>query len=160
MTSIRVAALCFTVVFAVSCAQGGASVTSPSALSAPAAGAAGPSAEYDASGRWHFVQTSPNPNLEDTWDGDVIQDPITGNLTVQDPEGNEVVLERLSKGGGAIITYRAAGVSDEGGLCDLRIMGTARLDTTTNTITLPIRFKELGCENERAGALVIGTKLS
>jgi len=159
--SIRVAALCFISLFAVSCAQGGASPTSPSALTAPAA-AAGPSAGYDATGRWRFVQTSANPNLNDTWDADVLQDPTTGNLTVHDDDGNPVTLERLSQGTGVIITYRIAFISVEGsGPCDLlRIQGTARLDTTTNTMTLPIRLKQLGCENERAGAVVVATKLS
>src|SRR5262245_21726736 len=177
--SIRVAALCFISLFAVSCAQGGASPTSPSALTAPAAAAgpsagydatgrwpaaaaAGPSAGYDATGRWRFVQTSANPNLNDTWDADVLQDPTTGNLTVHDDDGHPVTLERLSQGTGVIITYRIAFISVEGsGPCDLlRIQGTARLDTTTNTMTLPIRLKQLGCENERAGAVVVATKLS
>ena len=163
-------------VFAVSCAQSGASPTSPSSLTgaqggaspaspssltgAPAAVAVGPSAGYDATGRWHFVQTSANPNLNDTFDADVIQDPTTGDLSLSDETGNPVILERLSQGAGAIITYRFALIDDEGGACDLRIQGTARLDTSTNTITLPIRLKELGCENGRAGAVVIGTKLS
>jgi hypothetical protein len=160
--SIRVVALCFISLFAVSCAQGGASPTSPSALTAPAAAAVGPSAGYSATGRWHFVQTSANPNLNDTWDADVLQDPTTGNLTVHDDEGNPVTLERLSQGTGTIITYRIDFTSVEGsGPCDLLgIKGTARLDTTTNTLTLPIRLKQLGCENERAGAVVVATKLS
>ena len=136
---------------------------SPSAVG-PSATAAGPSAGYDATGRWHFVQTSPNPNLNDTFDADVIQDPTTGDLTVHIHQANgdeeTGTLERLSKGGGAIITYRFADISDEGGLCDIGVMGTARLDTSTNTITIPFRLKELGCENERAGAVMIGTKVS
>jgi hypothetical protein len=161
---IRVPALCFISLFAVSCAQGGVSPASPSAPTAPSASAAaGPSAGYDATGRWHFVQTSPNPNLVDTWDADVTQDSRTGNLIVHDEEGNPVTLERLSQGSGAIITYRLDLVSVEGTVsCDrLDIMGTARLDTSTDTLTLPIRLKTLqGCGNERAGAVIVATKLS
>ena len=164
MTRMRLASTCFIVsvlaVFAVSCAQPGAPTTPSSLMGAPAANALGPSAGYNATGKWHFVQTSSNPNLEDTFDADVTQDLVTGNLSLLDDDGQLVILERLSQGAGAIITYRIALISDEGGACDLRIQGTARLNTATDTITIPIRLKELGCENGRAGALVTGTKVN
>jgi hypothetical protein len=152
-------------VFAVGCAQSGASPTSPSALAAPAAAAVSPGADYNATGRWHFEGTSDNPGLQGPpFDTDVTQDPVTGNLSFYTDEDELIVLERLSAGAGAVITYRIGPVvSVEGsGPCDLvRVMATGRLDTLTNTLTLPIRLKQVtGCDNLRAEVVMTGTKLN
>jgi hypothetical protein len=158
--------LLFITVFAVGCAQSGAGAPSSPSSVGPSSAAVGPSAGYDATGMWHFVQTSSNPNLVDTWDQRVVQDPVTGNLTVYSPDNEEIILERLSEGNGAVIVYSFGPFTSVEGSdpCDiLRVKGTARLDTTTNTITLPIRLKQLGdtsCSNGRAGAVITGTKLS
>jgi hypothetical protein len=152
--------LLFITVFAVGCAQSGAGAPSSPSSVGPSSAAVGPSAGYDATGRWHFVQTSSNPNLQDTFDADVHQD-ANGNLVLLLADDGNPVLERLSEGTGAIITYRLARTEPED--CPLRVQGTARLDTRTNTITMPFRLKELGgggCGNERAGAVVTGTKIS
>jgi hypothetical protein len=109
-----------------------------------------------------FVTTSANGNLDGTFDSDVHQDATTGNLSLLDEDGVPVTLERLSEGTGAVITYRLS-ISDDheaGSDCDIRVKGTARLDTRTNTMTMPFRLKQLGCENLRAGAVITGTKLS
>jgi hypothetical protein len=92
-------------------------------------------------------------DLNDTFDNDVIQDPITGDLRVSDEDG-EVIVKAPVAGSRRIITYRIAQVDDEGGLCDLGVKGTARLDTLTNTITIPIRFKELGCKQRTSRGAV------
>lgn len=48
------------------------------------------------------------------------------------------------------------------GPCDLlRVMATGRLDKLTNTLTLPIRLKQVtGCDNLRAQVVITGTKLN
>ena len=149
-------------VLAVSCAQAGAGgaglPTSPSSLSGgPVTVALGPGASYDASGMWRFVTTDVHGNVEESFDTNVSQD-ANGNLSLVDDDGIPITLERL--GTGVIITYRVSFISDEGGDCDVQGKGTARLDTRTNTITVPLRLKELGCSNERLGVFVTGTKLS
>lgn len=148
-------------VVAVSCAQPGAGdgvlPTSPSSVSAgPSAAALGPGASYDASGTWRFDTTDAHGNVEDTFVTEVSQDG-NGNLSFLDDDGAPVTLERL--GTGVIITYRLSLTGNEGGDCDIRIQGTARLDTRTNTITVKVRLKELGCSNGRQGLVVTGTKL-
>jgi hypothetical protein len=148
-------------VFAVSCAQpGGGAPAAPSALSGgPSATAVGPSAGYDATGRWLVANTDAQGNVEETFERDITQD-SNGNLHLLDEDGQPVTLERLSEGEGAIITYRLSFIGSEGGNCDIRVQGTVLLDTRTNTFTGHLRLKELGCENGRQGAGVIGTKLS
>jgi len=146
----------------VGCAQPGTGVPGPSAASSylsvgPSATAAGPSADYDASGPWCLANTDAHGNLDGSpWTTNIIQDPNTGNLSLTDEDGFPVTLERLSNGAGAIITYRVNFIGDEDG-CDIRVMGTGRLDTTANTFTMPIRLKGLTCKG-RIGAGVIGTK--
>jgi hypothetical protein len=156
---------------AVGCAQPGVSdlalPTSPSTVSvAPSRSlqsseiaTLGPGASYDASGMWHFVDADVHGNDEETFDTIVSQDG-NGDLSFVDPEGTPVTLERL--GTGVIITYRVSLIGSEGGEgdCDIRIQGTARLDTRTNTMTAPIRLKELGCSNGRLGRVVTATKLN
>ena len=158
--STRAAALLFAAItiFTVSCAQPGTALpSSPSSVSAPSAAAAGPGAAYNATGTWRFVSTDSNGESEDPFDSYVSQDG-DGNLHFLDEDGNPITLERL--GTGVIITYRLATIGNEGGDCDIRIKGTARLDTTTNTLTANVRLKELGCENGRLGAVVTGTMLN
>jgi hypothetical protein len=150
-------------VFGVSCAQPGAGdgvlPTSPSSLSAgPSATAAGPGASYNASGMWRFVTTEADGNVDEIFDANVTQD-VNGNLSFLDEEGTLITLERL--GTGVVITYRLSFIGNEGGEeCDIRIQGTVRLDTRTNTMTGNVRLKELGCSNGRLGVVVTGTKLS
>ena len=135
----------------------GSSAAAPSSLSVgPSAAALGPGASYNASGWWRFVTTDVHGNVESTFDTNVTQDG-NGNLSFTDEDGAPITLERL--GTGVIITYRLSLISDEGGDCDVRVKGTARLDTRTHTMTVPIRLKELGCSNERLGLVVTGTKL-
>lgn len=146
-------------VFAVSCAQPGAGYgvlpTSPSSLSVgPSAAALGPGASYNASGMWRFVTADVHGNVDDTFDTNVSQDG-NGNLSFLDEDGFPITLERL--GTGVIITYRLSLTSEEEGCDDVRVQGTARLDTRTNTMTLPIRLK--GC-SDTLGFVVTGTKLS
>lgn len=145
-------------VLAVSCAQSGnGSLTSPSSASAGAAAtAAGPSAGYNATGKWHFV-TRLNDE-EDTFDTMVTQLP-NGDLTFLDEDGAPVTLVRLSQGDGRIFTYRLHSVDDEGGECLVRAQGTVLLDTKTSTLSANVRLKELGCDNQRAPVTVTGTKL-
>ena len=152
-------------VFAVSCTQSGfgdgVGPTSPSSLSvAPSAAALGPGDSYNANGRWRFVIADVHGNVDETFDTDVKQDPTNGNLSFRDEDGFLITLERLSPGSGAIITYRLSFIGNEGEDCDIRIQGTARLDTRTNTLTIAVRLKELGCSNGRDGSVVTGTKLS
>jgi len=148
-------------VFAVSCSQPGAgSPTAPSALSGgPSATAVGPSAGYDATGRWRLSNIDEDGNVEDVFERDVTQD-SNGNLHLLDEDGQPVTLERLSEGGGAMITYRVDFIGNEGGACDFRGKGTVLLATGTNTFTGHFRLKELGCQNARLGAGVTGTKLN
>jgi hypothetical protein len=146
-------------IFAVSCAQPGTAPTSPSSVG-PSATAAGPSADYNASGTWSFVFTDVHGGFDGDFESEVHQDPVTGNLTFFDNDHFLVTLERLSNGEGAIITYRQADIETGSRGCDFRVMGTARLDTTTNTLTMPYRLKELECGNGRQGGLLIGTKIS
>lgn len=149
---------------AAGCAQSGAgvpaSLTAPSSLvSSPSATAAGPSVGYDATGTWLFTNTDVHGNVDgDPFVTQVIQDPGTGNLSLTDEDGVPVTLERLSSGGGTIITYRLSSIGHEDN-CDISIKGTARLDTTTNTVTMPIRLRGLTCSGAQGG-VVIGTKLS
>lgn len=156
---LRLSGLLPIIVFAVSCAQPeGVLPTSPSSLSvAPSAAAVGPGASYNATGTWRFVTTDVHGNGAETFDTYVTQDG-NGNLSFLDEDGALVTLERL--GTGVIITYRLSNIGSEGGECDIRIQGTPRLDTRTNTLTAPIRLKELGCSNGRLGAFVTGTKVS
>jgi hypothetical protein len=143
-------------VVAVSCTQAESGPASPSSLSGgPSAVALGPGAFYDASGPWRFVITDVHGNVEDTFDTDVSQDG-KGNLSFLDEDDALITLERL--GTGVIITYRQSMIA-EGEPCDIRIMGTVRVDTRTDTLTASIRLKELGCSNAREGFKVTGTKL-
>ena len=120
-------------VLAVSCAQPGAGLTSPSSVG-PSAAALGPGASYDASGTWHLVVADVHGNVEETFDTNVSQD-ANGNLSFLDEDGGLVTLERL--GTGVIITYRQSQIAppEGGGDCDIHIQATARLDTRTNTLT-------------------------
>jgi hypothetical protein len=151
-------------VFGVSCAQPGtAAPTSPSLLSArPSATAVGPSAGYDASGTWCIANTDAHGNLDgERFQRVITQDPATGDLLLTDEDGSPVRLERLSNGQGAIITYRISLIgSESNSACDIRVQGTVRLDTSTNTFTGMVRLKQLGCDNARQGAGVTGTKQS
>jgi hypothetical protein len=149
-------------VISVSCAQsGGGLPTSPSSLSVGASAAAlGPGASYDASGMWRFVTSDVHGNAEETFETSVSQD-ANGNLSFLDEDGFLITLERL--GAGVIVTYRQSSIvpPEGGGDCDIRIQGTARLDTTTNTLTGNIFLRELGCSHQHLGPLfVTGTKLS
>ena len=138
------------------CAQPDVVPTSPTSAGSSAT-AVGPSAGYDATGRWHFV-TTVDGVVDEDFETDVTQH-SNGNLSFLNDEDELVTLERLSQGTGAIITYRVFSIGSEGGDCDLRVKGTVRLDTTTNTITATARLKELGCSNTRLGVFVTGTKL-
>jgi hypothetical protein len=152
-------------VFAVSCAQPGAGdgvlPMSPSSLSVgQSAAALGPGASYDASGPWSFVLTDVHGNVDDTFETNVSQD-ANGNLSFLNEHGFLITLERL--GTGVIITYRQSQVvpPEGGGDCDIRIQGTARLDTRTNTLTGNLFLRELGCSHQHHGPLFYtGTKLS
>jgi hypothetical protein len=92
--------------------------------------------------------------------GQVALAALTGDLTFLDNDHFLVTLERLSNGEGAIITYRQADIETGSRGCDFRVMGTARLDTTTNTMTMPYRLKQLDCDNLRVGGILTGTKIS
>jgi hypothetical protein len=146
----------------VGCAESGtgvpASLTAPSSLSVgPSAAAIGPGAGYDATGMWRFVTTFPG-EPDEIFDAQVTQAP-NGDFTFEENDG-PVTLERLSQGDGKVITYRLFGSGPESGTdCDVRAQGTARLDTTTNTLTANVRLKELGCDNQRVGFVVTATKL-
>ena len=134
------------IVCAVSCAQPGAP-TSPSAVSVGSSTAAlGPGAAYNANGMWRFVVADVHGNVDETFDANVSQDG-NGNLSFQDSDGNPITLERL--GTGAIITYRLFLTGDEEETqCDIRIQGTGRLDTRSNTMTVNVHLRELGCSHE------------
>jgi hypothetical protein len=146
----------------VSCAQSGTGVPAPlTALSSlsvgPSAAAVGPGASYNATGDWRFVTAFPG-QPDEIFVAYVTQLP-NGDLTFEEGDG-PVTLERLSQGGGNVITYRLFGSGPESGTdCDVRALGTARLDTTTNTLTANVRLKELGCDNQRVGFVVTATKL-
>jgi hypothetical protein len=158
--STRAAALLFAAitVFAVSCAQPGAGPASPSSVSVPSAAAAGPGADYIATGWWRFVTTDIHGNVDEPpFDTYVTQDG-DGNLHFLDEDDAPITLERL--GTGVILTYRLSITGEEGGGCDIRVQGTVRLDTTTNTLTGNIRLKQLGCDNGRQGVVVIGRMLN
>jgi len=157
-------------VFAVSCAQSGAgdaaSPASPSALSADASAAplrngasqqpaSSPGASYDASGMWRFVDTDVHGNDAETFDTTVSQD-ANGNLSFLDEDGNPITLERM--GTGVIITYRVSFTGEEDG-AEIRVQGTARLDTRTNTLTANILLK-FGRSGEHLIRVVTATKLS
>lgn len=144
------------IVLAVSCAQPGAP-TSPSTLSTGGTAAAlGPGAAYNANGMWRFVVADVQGNVDETFAANVSQDG-NGNLSFQDADGNPITLERL--GTGVIITYRLflTGDVDEG--CDIRIQGTARLDTRTDTMTANVQLKQTGCSQEVLRQVVTATKL-
>ena len=143
----------------VGCTQSSpASLTTPSAVSVgPSATAAGPSANYTADGTWRFVSTLGDDTEVLITD---VHQLANGDLQFLDEDNSLVTLKRLSQGSGAVITYRIAATDSEGGLCDVRAMGTVLLDTTTDTITAHIRLKELGCDNQRGEVSVTGTKLS
>ena len=155
----------------VGCAQSGtgipSSLTAPSSrsvgVSAPALepAALGPGASYDASGEWEFRTNDIHGNPVDSpFNTCVSQDQATGNLSFL-ADGDPATLERLSAGTGEIITYRLFGSGPESGTeCDVQFKGTARLDTTTSTMTLPFRLKELGCSNQRVGWIITATRLS
>jgi hypothetical protein len=148
----------------VGCGQSGTGVpaplTAPSSLSVPSTAALGPSAGYNASGTWSFVFTDVHGNFDGDFDSEVHQDPVTGDLTFLDNDDFPVTMERLSNGSGAIITYRVYDIdTHENGGCAIRVMGTVRLDTTTNTLTMPYRLKGLTC-NGRLGGILNGTKIS
>jgi hypothetical protein len=139
----------------VGCSQS-TSPTVPSSASSVASSALGPGASYNASGPWHFVFTDVHGNFDGDFDADVHQDE-NGNLSFLDNDDFLVKLERL--GTGVIITYRNSQIDDqEHGGCAFRVTGTARLDTTTNTFTMPYRLKVLDCSNLRAGGVLTGTK--
>jgi hypothetical protein len=108
---------------------------------------------------WHFVVADVHGVVDETFDANVSQDG-NGNLSFQDPEGNPITLERL--GTGVIITYRLLLTGDEEETeCDIRIQGTARLDTRTNTMTVNVLLRELGCSHEVLPAQVVtATKLN
>ena len=155
---------------AVGCAQPGASdlalPISPSTVSAVPSSplqsseiaTLGPGASYNASGPWRFVSTDSNGETEDPFVTNMSQDPNNGNLSFLDEDGSPITLERL--GTGVIITYRLSQIGNEGD-CDIRIQGTVRLDTTTNTLTGNIRLKGLGaCSDGRLGVVVTATKLN
>jgi hypothetical protein len=149
-------------VFAVSCAQSGVGdgivPTSPSSLSvAPSAAALGPGDSYNANGMWHFVVADVHGNVDETFDAKVSQDG-NGNLSFVEPDGGLLIsLERL--GTGVIIAYRLSFTVDEDD-CDILIQGTGRLDTRTNTMTVNLNLRELGCSNEVGHQVVTATKLS
>ena len=106
------------------------------------------------------MTTDVHGNLEETFDTNVSQD-ANGNLSFVDEDGNPITLERL--GTGVIITYRQSSIvpPEGGGDCDVRIQGTARLDTRTNTLVGNIFLRELGCSHQHLGPVfVTGTKLS
>jgi hypothetical protein len=132
--------------FAVSCAQSEAP-TSPSTLSVGSSTAAlGPGAAYNASGMWRFVVADVHGNEDETFEANVSQDG-NGNLSFRDSDGNLITLERL--GTGVVITYRLVVTGDvEETECDLRIHGTARLDTRTDTMSANVLLRELGCSHE------------
>lgn len=152
-------------VLGVSCAQPGAGngglPTSPSSVSVGgSATALGPGASYDASGMWRFVVADVHGNVEETFETNVSQD-ANGNLSFLDEDGFLITLERL--GTGVIITYRQYSTAppEGGGDCDIRVQGTARIDTRTNTLTGNVFLRELGCSHQHLGPLfVTGTKLS
>jgi hypothetical protein len=143
----------------VGCTQSGTGVptmATPSSAAVPSAVAVGPSANYSATGTWCFVEADEQPFQRlVTQDGN-------GDLHFLDEDHLPVTLERLSQGAGAMITYRLAQISgpEGGGECDIRVMGTVLLDTTTNTLTANVRLKELGCSNGRLGVVVTATKSS
>jgi hypothetical protein len=130
--------------------------TVPSSATSVASSSVGPGASYDANGLWSLVSTDSNGETEDPFVTNVHQDG-NGNLHFLDEDGSPITLERL--GTGVIITYRLSQIGNEGD-CDIRIQGTVRLDTRTNTLTGNIRLKGLGaCSDGRLGVVVTGTKL-
>src|SRR5262245_34542505 len=134
-------------VFAVSCAQPGTGPASPSSLSGgPSATAAGPSADYVASGTWAFVFTDVHGGFGGDFESEVHQDPLTGDISFTDNDDVLIRLERLSNGAGAIITYRFAMIEDGQRCANIQEKGTARLDTTTNTLIMPFRLRLKGLE--------------
>jgi hypothetical protein len=141
--------------FVVGCSQSTSPTVPSSALaaSAPASAQLGPGASYDPTGLWHFVTTI-NGNLDSTFDSNASQD-SDGNLHFVDDEGEPITLERL--GTGVIITYSLSVTSAESGCDAVRVRALARLDTRTNTITIPLRLT--GC-SQTGEIVVTGTKLS
>ena len=156
MRASLIAAMVFIpTLFVVGCAQS-PSPTVPSSASSVASSSLGPGASYDASGLWRLVDTDVNGNDAEVSYTEMTQD-ADGNLHFLD-EGTPITAERL--GTGAIITYRLSFIGSEGGPCDLLIQGTARLDTTTDTMTINVLVRELGCEHQHLNRVVHGTKVS
>ena len=141
--------------FVVGCTQS-PSPTVPSSASSVASSALGPGASYNATGTWRIVDSDVHGNDAEVSFTDITQDG-EGNLHFLD-EGAPITAERL--GTGVIITYRLSFIGNEGGDCDLQIQGTMRLDTRTNTMTMNVLVRQLGCEHQHLNRVLTGTKVS
>ena len=127
--------------FVVGCTQSTSPTMASSGVTAPTSAQVSPGASYDASGRWRVVDTDVHGNDAEVSFTDITQDG-DGNLHFLD-EGLPVTAERL--GTGVIITYRLSFIGNEGGDCDIQIQAM-RLDTRTNTMTMNVLVRELGCD--------------
>jgi hypothetical protein len=123
----------------------------------PSSAALGPGASYDASGMWRFVVADVHGNVDETFDTNVSQD-ANGNLSFLDEDGSPVSLERL--GTGVVVTYRLSLTAEEDD-CEIRVQGTARLDTRTNTLNANVLVRAVQCsQHEVLQQVVTGTKLN
>ena len=123
----------------------------------PSSAALGPGASYDASGMWRFVVADVHSNVDETFDTNVSQD-ANGNLSFLDEDGSPVSLERL--GTGVVVTYRLSLTAEEDD-CEIRVQGTARLDTRTNTLNANVVVRAVQCsQHEVLQQVVTGTKLN
>jgi hypothetical protein len=93
--------------------------------------AAGPGADYDASGSWHIAVRTPRTGETDEFDTVFNQD-ADGNITFHGDDGLPITLTRLGPGNGRVIAYRIS-ASFEGSPCDVEVSGTGTIDTQTNT---------------------------
>jgi hypothetical protein len=148
-----VVVVCIATLSVVGCSQS-TLPTVPSSATSVASSSLGPGASYQATGTWRFVTVNADGNVEETFETHVSQDG-NGNLSFLNGDGELVMLERL--GTGVIITYSLSVTSVESGCDAVHVRGLARLDTNTNTMTLPIRLR--GC-SQTEGFVVTGTKLS
>lgn len=155
MRASTVAVLFIATLFVVGCSQNSLP-TVPSSASSVASSSIGPGASYNATGTWRLVDTDVHGNDADVSFVDITQD-ADGNLHFLD-EGTPVTAERL--GTGVISTYRLSFIGNEGGPCDLLIEGTIRLDTTTDTMSINVLVRELGCQHQHLNRVATGTKVS
>jgi hypothetical protein len=144
--SVRLVCLCLLLGAATGCAD--ARSDSPTAPASPLdLLAAGPGANYDASGSWHFVVREPRAGERGEFDAVLHQD-ANGNITFIEPDGGLLItLTRLGSGNGRVISYKLS-ASREESPCTFEVSGTATLDTKTDTGRAAVRLSWVGDTGE------------